>query len=54
MPGWKGACRNRLREEPYHRLVLVRTETLGDPILAKSRAFLYILRAVVNELSENV
>jgi hypothetical protein len=25
MPGWKGACRNRLREELYPLLVSVRT-----------------------------
>jgi hypothetical protein len=25
MRGWKGACRNRLREELYHLLVSVRT-----------------------------
>jgi hypothetical protein len=25
MRGWKGTCRNRLREELYHQLVSVRT-----------------------------
>ena len=25
MRGWKGACRNRLREERHHQLVSIRT-----------------------------
>ena len=46
MRGWKGACRNRLREERYHQLVWVRTGgggTVGACTIPNSDSRLILL-----------